>query len=143
MLDAVEGGPVTIGEMAKNAGVGVETVRFYEREGLLPEPPRRPSGYRHYSPETVRRLLFIRRTKDLGFSLDEIRELLGLRVNPRTSCGEVKRRAEGKIADIEKKMAELHRMRKALSRLASSCSGRGPTSACPILDAMEGKHGAH
>ena len=134
---------MTIGEMAKNAGVGVETVRFYEREGLLPEPPRRSSGYRQYSPEALRRLQFIRRTKELGFSLEEIRELMELRVDPRTSCGEVKRRAEDKITDIEKKMAELRRMKKALGRLASSCSGRGPTSVCPILDAMEGGRGAH
>lgn len=134
---------MTIGEMAKDAGVGVETVRFYERQGLLPEPPRRSSGYRQYSPEALRRLQFIRRTKELGFSLEEIRELLELRVNPRTSCAEVKRRAEGKVADIEGKMAELQRMRKALGRLASSCSGKGPSSACPILDAMEGKRGAH
>ena len=134
---------MTIGEMAKNAGVGVETVRFYEREGLLLEPPRRSSGYRQYPPEALRRLQFIRRTKELGFSLEEIRDLLELRVNPRTSCGEVKRRAEGKIAHIERKMAELQRMKIALGHLASSCSGRGPTSACPILDAMEGGRGAH
>lgn len=134
---------MTIGEMAKNAGVGVETVRFYEREGLLPEPPRRSSGYRQYSPEALRRLQFIRRTKELGFSLEEIRDLMELRVDPHTSCGEVKRRAEDKITDIERKMAELGRMKKALGRLASSCSGRGPTSTCPILDAMEGGRGAH
>ena len=129
--------------MAKGAGVGVETVRFYEREGLLPEPPRRSSGYRQYSPEELRRLQFIRRTKELGFSLEEIRELLELRVDPRTSCGEIKHRAEAKMADMDRKLAELQRMKKALGRLASSCSGKGPTSACPILDAMEGKRGAH
>ena len=143
MLDSEEGDYVTIGEMAKSAGVGVETVRFYEREGLLPEPPRLSSGYRQYSLEAVRRLQFIRRTKDLGFALGEIRDLLELRVNPRTSCSEVKRRAETKIADIERKMAELQRIRRALGRLASTCSGRGPTSACPILDAMEGGRAAH
>ena len=143
MLDSEEEGYVTIGEMAKSAGVGVETVRFYEREGLLPEPPRRPSGYRQYSLEAVHRLQFIRRTKELGFSLGEIRELLELRVNPRMSCAEVKQRAEAKIAGIEKKLAELQRMKKALGRLASACSGRGPTSTCPILDAMEGGRAAH
>ena len=134
---------MTIGEIARNAGVGVETIRFYERRGLLPEPPRRASGYRQYSPEALRRLQFIRGTKDLGFSLNEIRELLELRVNPRANCAQVKGRAEAKIADIARRLAELRRMKKALGRLASACSGRGPTGSCPILDAMEGRRAAH
>ena len=73
-------GSFTIGQLARRAGVGIETVRFYEREGLIPEPPRRPSGYRDYPPETVTRIVFIRRAKDLGFSLKEINELLDFRV---------------------------------------------------------------
>src|SRR5919106_6046 len=103
-------GGMTIGQVAKHAGVGVETVRFYERRGLLDAPPRRASGYRQYSPDVVRRIQFIKRAKDLGFSLREICELLSLRVDPDTTCDEVKQRAEAKIADIKTKLRDLRRM---------------------------------
>src|ERR671918_2137551 len=96
-------GGMTIGQVAKHAGVGVETVRFYERQGLLDAPPRRASGYRQYSQDVIRRIQFIKRAKDLGFALREIRELLSLRVDPNTPCDEVKHRAEAKIADIDTK----------------------------------------
>ena len=92
---------MTIGLVARRAGVGVETVRFYERQGLIEEPPRRPSGYREYDDEVVSRLGFIRRAKELGFTLKEIKELLSLRRDPSTPAADVKRRAEAKIADIE------------------------------------------
>jgi len=128
---------MTIGQVAKHAGVGVETVRFYERTGLLDAPPRRASGYRQYAPDVVRRIQFIQRAKDLGFSLREISELLSLRVAPDTTCAEVKQRAEAKIADIEAKLSDLQRMQEALVHLAAACSGSGPTSHCPILDALE------
>ena len=128
---------MTIGQVAKCAGVGVETVRFYERKGLLEEPARRQSGYRQYAQDAIRRIQFIKRAKDLGFSLGEISELLCLRVDPDTSCREVKVRAEAKLADIEKKLCDLQRMQTALRQLASACSGEGPTSHCPILDALE------
>lgn len=128
---------MTIGQVARHAGVGIETVRFYERQGLLDAPPRRASGYRQYSPDAIRRLQFIRRAKDLGFSLQEIGELLSLRVNPTTTCSEVKARAEAKIADIDAKLRDLQRMKAALGQLAVACSGQGPTSQCPILDALE------
>ncbi|MBI2897941.1 MAG: heavy metal-responsive transcriptional regulator [Deltaproteobacteria bacterium] len=128
---------MTIGQVANAAGVGVETVRFYEREGLLAKPPRRPSGYRQYPPVAVRRIRFIKRAKDLGFTLGEIRELLALRVDPRTTCGDVRDRAEAKIADIDGKLLALQRMRAALVDLTKACSGRGPTSECPILDALD------
>lgn len=128
--------PLTIGQVARQAGVGVETVRFYEREGLLDEPARRPSGYRQYEGDIIARLLFIRRAKELGFTLNEIKELLSLRPDPSTSCADVKLRAQAKIEDIEEKIRTLQRMKKALVKLTQACSGRGPTSECPILEAL-------
>jgi MerR family mercuric resistance operon transcriptional regulator len=129
--------PLTIGQVARQAGVGVETVRFYERQGLLEEPSRRASGYRQYPTDVVARLRFIKRAKEVGFSLKEIKELLALRVDPATTCAEIKRQAEAKIADIEKRIASLTRMKKALGKLAAVCQGHGPTSECPILDALD------
>ncbi len=127
---------LTIGQLAQRAGVGVETVRFYEREGLIPEPPRRPSGYRDYSPETVARIVFIRRAKDLGFTLKEINELLELRVRPRRNCAQVKQSAETKIAGIDGKITALRRMRRALKGLTRACEERTPTTECPILSSL-------
>ncbi len=129
--------PLTIGQVARSAGVGVETVRFYERQGLLQEPARKESGYRQYPEDVVARLGFIKRAKELGFSLKEIKDLLALRVDPETTCGEVKRRAEAKIADVEEKIQALQRIKKALVRLTAVCRGRGPTSECPILEALD------
>lgn len=129
--------PLTIGQVARGAGVGIETVRFYEREGLLEVPPRRDSGYRQYREEVVDRLRFIRRAKDLGFSLKEIKELLALRVDSSTTCAEVRRKAEAKVADVEEKIEALQRIKKALKKLTTACSGRGPISDCPILEALD------
>ena len=129
--------PLTIGQIARQAGVGVETVRFYERQGLLAGPARTASGYRQYTEDVVDRLRFIRRAKELGFTLKEIAELLALRLDPETSCGEVRGRAKAKIDDIEAKIRDLQRMRQALDKLVASCRGRGPISACPILDALD------
>jgi MerR family copper efflux transcriptional regulator len=128
---------LTIGEVAKAAEVGVETVRFYEREGLIAQPPRRSSGYRQYPPETIRRVRFIRRAKDLGFTLKEIGELLSLRVSPGTTCVDVRSMALGKIKNVAEKIAELQRIKGVLDRLAQACSGEGPTSECPILDMLD------
>lgn len=128
---------MTIGQLAKKAQVNVETVRYYERRGLIPEPPRRESGYRRYAQDAVARIQFIKRAKELGFSLREILELLSLRVDPDTTCADVKRRAEVKIADIEEKIRSLRGMQKALMKLAASCTGRGPTNECPILEALD------
>lgn len=130
---------VTTGQLAKQAQVNIETIRYYERRGLVPEPPRRQSGYRQYAPDTVKRITFIKRAQELGFSLKEIQELLSLRVDPGTTTGDIKGRAEAKVADIKAKIHDLERMKKALMRLAASCSGRGPTSECPILDALEAR----
>ena len=132
---------LTIGQTAKQCGIGVETIRFYERKGLIPAPPRRDSGYRQFPPETIARIHFIRRAKELGFSLTEIRGILSLRVNRTTSCGEVKRRAELKISEIREKKKTLERMEKALARMTAACRGRGPTGQCPILEALEDEKG--
>ncbi len=129
--------PLTIGQVARQADVGVETVRFYERQGLLNEPPRRESGYRQYPEDVVARLRFIKRAKELGFSLKEIKELLTLRVDPTMTCAEVRSKAQAKIADVEEKIQALQKIKKALVKLTTVCRGRGPTSECPILEALE------
>jgi len=134
---------LTIGEVAKAAEIGIETVRFYEREGLIAEPPRRQSGYRQYPPETVRRLRFIRRAKELGFTLKEIGELLDLRVDPTRSCADVRALAKAKMADVEVKMFDLARIQAALTDLVRVCRGKGPTSVCPILDALDEQEAEH
>jgi len=128
---------LTIGQVAKQVGVGLETIRFYERRGLIEEPPRRASGYRDYPPDTIARVRFIRRAKELGFSLKEIAELLSLRVDQDTTCADVKARAETKIADIQERVRALQCMKRALTKLAASCRGSGPASECPILEALE------
>lgn len=133
---------LTIGQVARQAGVGVETVRFYERQGLVEEPDRRASGYRQYGGAVVARLRFIRRAKELGFTLKEIGELLALRVEPATTAADVKRRAEEKLADIEERIRTLRRMKKALTALTAACSGRGSTEECPILRAIEATNAA-
>jgi MerR family copper efflux transcriptional regulator len=131
--------PLTIGQVARSAGIGVETVRFYERQGLIEEPARRASGYRQYGEAVVARLGFIRRAKELGFTLKEIGDLLSLRLDASASRTDVKRRAEAKLIDIDERIRTLKRMRKALSKLTAKCSGHGTTSECPILEAMDGK----
>jgi Hg(II)-responsive transcriptional regulator len=128
---------LTIGKVARGAGLAIDTVRYYEREGLLHKPARTPSGYRQYSADAVTRLRFICQAKELGFSLREIKELLSLRVGTGGSCREVKDRAERKIADVDRRIAQLKHMRRALAKLAAECSGRGPTTECPILEALE------
>ena len=125
------------GELAKKAGVNVETLRFYEREGLLPEPPRRESGYREYPPDTVQRIRFIQRAKELGFTLREIKGLLQLRVDPETACAEVKEQAAEKIADVKQKISDLKRIERALNNLMNTCRGSGPIDDCPILKHLE------
>ena len=129
--------PLTIGKVAGQAGVGVQTIRFYERKGLIDEPPRTESGYRQYPAETVSRVRFIRRAKELGFTLGEIEELLSLRASPKSRCADVRRRAEANIEDIQQKVRALGRMKKALVKLTAACSGRGPVTECPILEALE------
>ena len=128
---------ITIGKLAHAVGIPVQTVRYYERRGLLAEPRRARSGYRLYDNEALRRLRFIRQAQSLGFSLSEIEELLSLKVQPGKTCADIRQRAREKIVDVENRIAELQRIRLALSRLAAECSGDGPTAECPILEALE------
>lgn len=128
-------GGFTIGQAARMAGVGVETIRFYEREGLLTQPAKQNGTYRRYPPETVTRLRFIRRAKDLGFSLGEIRELLQLAEKPSTACADAQRRAEEKIAAIDEKVAALLRVREALASLTAACR-EAPEGTCPIIETL-------
>ncbi|MBN9519553.1 MerR family DNA-binding protein [bacterium] len=129
---------LTVGQIAKLAGIGVETVRFYEREGLLDEPSRRASGYRQYGRDTVSVLRFIRRAKELGFTLKEIKSLLALRGDESATRADVRGQAVTKIADIETRIHDLQRMREALSVLTASCHDDGPATGCPILEALNG-----
>jgi len=127
---------VTIGELAERAGVGVETIRFYERKGLMARPVRPRAGYRQYDEQAAERIRFIRQAQDLGFTLAEVAELLSLRVDPLTTCADVKAKAQEKITDIDGKIRGLRQMRAALVEIAQTCGGTGPTSDCPILDYM-------
>ena len=124
---------LTTAQLASEGGVNVETIRYYERHGLLPKPPRTPSGYRVFSEEAVTCLRFIKRSQELGFSLNEIKELLSLRVKPGSSCVDVRRKAEAKVVDVDEKIRRLQKIRKALVELTNTCSGRGPVSTCSIL----------
>ena len=128
---------LTIGQVAKRAGVNIETVRYYERQGLIPEPSRRASGYRQYSADFVKRIQFIKRAQTLGFSLKEITELLELRIEPDTACDEVRSRAEQKVESIEEKIQTLARMKQVLDELIVACNRRGVTSECPILTTLD------
>lgn len=124
----------SIGQLAKSADMGVETIRFYERRGLVPEPPRAPSGYRRYPRDATDRLRFIRRAKHLGFTLDEIDHLLSLQQGGNRA--EVKETAQAKLAQIEARIEALKRMRAALADLEKQCSGRGPIVGCPIIETL-------
>lgn len=126
-----------VGEVAKEAGVNIETLRFYERGRLLPPPPRSEGNYRLYSEDSVRRLRFIKRAKELGFTLKEIKDLLSLRAAPRSRCVSVRRQAEEKLKTIDEKIQILQGMRKALGRLIEECAGQGPATECPILGALD------
>jgi len=128
---------LTIGKLAERGGVNLETVRYYEREGLMPPPARTASGHRSYSAGAVRRLRFIRRTKELGFSLSEIKELLDLRRDPDQICTDVVRQVENKTREVEAKIAHLKAIRRALLRLKGSCEGDCHISECPILETLD------
>ncbi len=128
-----------IGAVAARADVNIQTVRYYERRGLLPEPSRTESNYRLYSEESVQRVRFVKRAQELGFTLEEIKELLSLRAAPGTDCADVRNRAEVKVQDIDNKVRTLRAMRTALTRLIGECSGKGPVTQCPILEALDSK----
>jgi Zn(II)-responsive transcriptional regulator len=124
----------SIGELAARAGVRVETVRFYERHGLLTPAARRASGYRRYGEPQLARLRFIRRAKALGFSLDDIAQLLSL--SAQRSVPRIKQAAEARLADVERRLGELQRIRDGLRELVSACPGHGRAESCPILRAL-------
>jgi len=131
---------LTRGKMAVRSGVNIATIRYYEDRGLLLQAPRTQSGYRVYDGDALRRLQFIRQAQALGFTLEEIGELLSLRMQPGTTCGDIQRRAKEKITAIQIRIQDLQRIRDALNRLAIACRGNGPTSECPIIEALETVH---
>ena len=123
-----------IGQLAKRGGVGIDTVRYYERNGLLTPRTRLPSGYRRYGELELARLRFIRRAQALGFTLKEVRELLSL--SAQRDVGRVKRSAQAKLLDVEARMAALQRVRDGLAKLIEACPGHGRAADCPILQAL-------
>lgn len=133
---------LTVSKLARQADVNVQTIRYYERQGLIPRPPRTPSGYRAFPPESAARVRFIRRAQEIGFSLADAKELLALREHSGTACSKVFERATQKLAEISDKIRALNRIERELSRLTKACSGREQPHSCPVLDALErnGKH---
>jgi Hg(II)-responsive transcriptional regulator len=128
---------LTISRAAERAGVGIETIRFYERRGLIKQPPRpRSGGFRYYEQDAVERIRFIRQAQELGFSLREIKELLALRADPAADCGDVRKQAVTKRAEVDRKIGQLQSIRAALDELIVSCPGGGALRACTIIDAL-------
>lgn len=127
---------LTIGELAKHARVNLETIRYYERQELLPKPPRSHSGYRAFPEESVRRIRFIKQAQELGFSLKEIKEILSLQTETHSSGVDVRQRIEAKIADIEDKMKALRAIKKGLMQLKATCNGTSSINDCPILKSL-------
>jgi Cu(I)-responsive transcriptional regulator len=129
---------MTIGKLSRATGATIDTIRFYEKAGLLPKPARTASGYRKYSPEDELRLTFVARARRLGFSLEEIGEMLRLRAAGSGGVARVRAVARNKLAVVEQKIAELEQLRDALQGLIEACPGRGAPEACPILNAFKG-----
>lgn len=127
---------MTIGQLAKQTGVGIETIRYYERRGLLPCPARKTSGYRQFGDEALARMQFIRRAQGVGFTLREIEALLRLRDDPRATRAEVRHEVAAKIEDIDAKIREMRRMRKELQAMLASCHGDGAADDCPIIEQL-------
>lgn len=128
---------LTIGQVADAAAVNVQTIRYYERRGLFPIPRRTRAGYRQYADDAVTRLQFIKHAQELGFSLREIQELLGLRVRHGAACDTVERKTRQKIELVQQRIRDLQRMKRTLERLAGACAARRPTDDCPILEVLE------
>jgi len=129
----------SIGQIAKKSGISVDTIRYYEKEGLLEKPQRKDSGYRQYNDDVIERLSFIRQAKSLGFTLTQINELLSLEVKKGTTSKDIKNIAQSKLKDIEEKIKMLKKMQKILKELVTQCSGKGPVEQCPILNAIKNK----
>jgi len=128
---------LTIGKLAKAVGVNIQTVRYYERRKLLSPMARRPSGYRLYGEDALRRLRFIKNAQTLGFTLHEIAELLNLRVSSVARCGDVQRKAQAKLGQVEAKVRDLRALAHALQALIETCRTGQPTDRCPILKSLE------
>lgn len=126
-----------IGQLAKQVGVNIETIRYYERLNLLAPMSRLPSGYRLYNRDSQRRLRFIKNAQALGFTLHEIEELLDLRINSKARCGDIQRKAEAKLKHVEAKVRDLQSLEAALRRLIRTCRAGQPTDHCPILQSLE------
>ena len=127
---------LSIGKLARQANVNIETIRYYERRGLLPKPPRNESGHRQYTIDDVRRTDFIKRCQALGFSLVEITEILELRITPDSTCADMKSRVGEKLIEMDRKIEELVKIRDALNRLKKKCTGKGPIGNCPVLEEL-------
>src|SRR6266851_9929608 len=132
---------LTIGQVATAADVNIQTIRYYERRGLFAVPKRTSAGYRQYAEEAVPRLRFIKHAQELGFSLQEIQELLGLRVRHGAACDVVERRTRQKVEVVQQRIRDLQRMKRTLERLAAACAARRPTDDCPILEVLEDHDG--
>ena len=128
-------GAFPIGTLSRQTGVNIETIRYYERAGLLRKPARTAGGYRVYGEADMRRLAFIRRTRDLGFSLDEVRQLLALADQKSRSCRSVHALASGHLGEIQAKIADLRRMEKILAGMVATCA-QGTMPDCPLLEAL-------
>jgi MerR family copper efflux transcriptional regulator len=128
-----------IGKVAKQVGITVEAIRFYEKKGLIEPPTRNESGYRDYPEDVVQLVSFIKRAKELGFSLKEIKNLMSLRYTPGTTCSEIKSQTIEKIANIDRKVKDLLKIKGALAELVSGCPGQGPLNHCTIMEALESK----
>ena len=128
---------MTIGQIAKQTGLSVEAIRFYEKEALISPPERSQSGYRMYQPDVVKRVNFIKQAKAVGFSLKEIRDLLSLKASEATCCGDIHAVATEKIEEIDTKISELKNMRNILANLAAQCETSADLSECPILDSLD------
>ena len=126
-----------IGQVAKHAGLSVETVRYYEKRGLIPAPQRLDSGYRVYPESILQRLHFIQRCKELGFSLQEISELLSLQTDPSAPSALVKAQVENKITLVREKIQALRKIEHSLEQVSGLCCGDGPVSDCPIIDFLK------
>jgi len=127
---------LTIGQLAKKANVNLETIRYYERRGLLPKPPRNKSGHRQYPTEALKRTDSIKRCQAIGFSLNEIAEIFELRITSNSTCADMKLRVGKKLTDVDRKIQELVHIRDALNRLLKKCTGKGPIGRCPILEEL-------
>lgn len=128
---------MTRGMIAQRAGIGPETIRYYERIGLLEEPPRNDAGHRVYGLADLNRLLFIKRAQELGFSLEDVRELLELRFQEVPECSHVERRAARRLVDVHQRIRDLQGMEQELRKLIAGCRRNPVKESCPIFDVLE------